>query len=32
MNKAGMNVVEQVFLWDVGAYFGYMPRNGKVGS
>ena len=28
MNKASMNLVEQVSLWDVGESFGYMPRSG----
>ena len=31
-NKAAMNIVEQVSLWDVGASFGYMPRSGIAGS
>ena len=31
-NKAAMNIVEQVSLWDVGASFGYMPRSGIGGS
>jgi hypothetical protein len=32
MNKASVNIVEQVSLWDVGASFGYMPRSGVAGS
>jgi hypothetical protein len=28
MNKAAMNLVDQVFLWYSGASFGYMPRSG----
>ena len=28
MNKAAMNIVEQVSLWYGGASFGYMPRSG----
>ena len=28
MNKAAMNIVEQVSLWDVGASLQYMPRSG----
>jgi hypothetical protein len=32
MNKAAINIVEQVFLWDVEASFGYMPRSGIAGS
>ena len=27
MNKAAMNIVEQVSLWGDGASFGYMPRR-----
>jgi hypothetical protein len=27
MNKAAMNMDEQVSLWDVRASFGYMPRS-----
>jgi hypothetical protein len=30
-NKAAMNIVEQVSLWDVGASFGYMTRSGIAG-
>ena len=32
MNKAAMNMVEQVSLWDVRAYFRYMPRSNVVAS
>ena len=32
MNKAAMNIVEQVSLWDVPASFGYMARSGNAGS
>jgi hypothetical protein len=32
INKAAMNTVEQVSLWDGGASFGYMPRSGIAGS
>ena len=32
MNKAAMNIVEQVFLWDGGESFGYKPRSGIAGS
>jgi hypothetical protein len=32
IDKAAMNIVEQVSLWDVGASFEYMPRSGIVGS
>ena len=32
MNKAAMNIVEQVSLWDGGASFGYIPRSGIAGS
>ena len=28
MNKAAVNVIEQVFLWDVGACSGYVPSSG----
>jgi hypothetical protein len=28
INKAAMNIVEPVFLLQVGAYSGYMPRSG----
>jgi hypothetical protein len=28
MNKASMYIVEHVFLWDVTASSGYMPRIG----
>lgn len=31
-NKAAMNIVEQVSLWDVETAFGYMPRGGIDGS
>jgi hypothetical protein len=31
-NKAAMNIVEQVTLWDVGTSFGYMPRSGTAGD
>jgi hypothetical protein len=27
MNKAAMNIVEQVSLWDVGASFGYAQKG-----
>jgi hypothetical protein len=29
-NKAAMNIVEQVSLWDGGPSLGYVPRNGIV--
>jgi hypothetical protein len=32
MNKAAMNMVEQVSLWDVYTSFGYMPMSGIAGS
>jgi hypothetical protein len=32
MNKAAMNIVEQVSIWDGGSDFGYMPRSGIAGS
>jgi hypothetical protein len=32
MNEAAMNTVEQVFLWDVRASFGYLARSGITGS
>ena len=32
MNKADMNIVEQMSLWDVGASLGYTPRSGIAGS
>lgn len=32
MNKAVMNIVEQVSLWDGGASFGYMPLSGLLAS
>ena len=32
MNKAAVNIVEQVSLGDIGASFGYMPRSGIAGS
>jgi hypothetical protein len=32
MNKAGMNRVEQVFLWYSEVSFQYMPENGIAGS
>jgi hypothetical protein len=31
MNKAAMNIVEQLSLWDVGASFAYMPRSDIAG-
>ena len=31
-NKAAVNVVEHVSLWYGGAFFGYMPRSGILGS
>ena len=30
--KATMNILEQVYLWDVGVAFGYMPRSDIAGS
>ena len=27
-NKAAMNIVEGMSLWNGGAYFGYIPRSG----
>jgi hypothetical protein len=27
-NKAAMNIVEQLSLWDGGTSFGHMPRSG----
>ena len=27
MDKAGMKIVEEVSLWDVGASFGYMAQS-----
>ena len=32
INMAAMNIVEHVFLFYVGASFGYMPRSGIAGS
>jgi hypothetical protein len=32
INKAAMNIVEDVYLLHVGASFGYMPRSGIAGS
>ena len=32
INKAAMNIVEQVFLLPVGTYSGYVPRRGIAGS
>jgi hypothetical protein len=32
INKAAMNIVEQVFLLPVGTSSGYMPRRGIAGS
>ena len=32
MNKAAMNIGEQVSLWNDGASFGSMPRSGIAGS
>jgi hypothetical protein len=32
MNKAAMNIVAHVSLWDGGASFWYMPRRGIAGS
>jgi hypothetical protein len=32
MNKATMNIVQQVSLWYSGASFGYTPRSGIAGS
>ena len=29
-NKASMNIVEHVSLWDVGTFFEYMPQSGIV--
>jgi hypothetical protein len=31
-NKAAMNIVKQVSMWDAGANFGYMPMSGIAGS
>jgi hypothetical protein len=31
MKKAAIIIVEQVFLWNVGASFGYIPRSGIAG-
>ena len=31
INKTSMNIVEHVFLFYVGASFGYMPRSGIAG-
>ena len=31
-NKATVNIVEQVSLWDMVPSFGYMPRSGIAGS
>ena len=31
-NRAAMNILEQVFLWDGTASFGYLPRNSISGS
>jgi hypothetical protein len=28
MNKAAMNIVEKMSLWDGGTSFGYMPKSG----
>jgi len=28
MDKAAMDIIDQVSLWDVGVSFGYMPRSG----
>jgi len=32
MNKAAINIVEQVSLWHGGKYFGDMPRSSIAGS
>jgi len=32
MNKASMNRIEQVSLWDGGASFGYIARSDIAGS
>ena len=32
MNKAAMNILEQVLLWDGTASFGYLHRNSLAGS
>jgi hypothetical protein len=32
MNKAALNIVEQVSLWDVEGSFSYMPRSDIAGS
>jgi hypothetical protein len=32
MNKASMNIVEQVFLWHGGAFGGYIPIRCITGS
>ena len=32
MNKVSMNIVEHVFLLDIGAYSGYIPRSFIAGS
>ena len=32
VNKAAMNIVEQVSLWYGEASFGYMPKSGIAGS
>ena len=32
INKATMNIVEHVSLWNVGASFGYAPKSGIAGS
>jgi hypothetical protein len=31
MNKAAMNIVEEVAQWYSGVSFGYMPRSGIAG-
>jgi hypothetical protein len=32
MNKATMNIVEELFLWYSGASFRYVPQSGLAGS
>ena len=32
MNRAAMNMTEQVSLWEDEVSFGYMPKSGMAGS